>query len=475
MRYPHRMETSTTSSLTKTESHDAPVIAETWGVVVLWSRNEPARIGEWSSIPEGSSVLGRGSARDGEPYRCTWMQQRPGRNRSTGPLRGKALSRTQLAFEADDDSLLVRNIGRAPLRGDGFLATGLEASVGTVLEVEDRLLLLVDRRPSRLEAPLSSSRAHHPFGEADAFGMVGETPQMWQMRDRVDFLAPRPVPVLVHGPSGSGKELVARALHLLSPRGRHRLVARNAATLPETLIDAELFGNVADYPNAGMPGRPGIVGEAEGGTLFLDEIGEISHGLQTHLLRLLDDGEYQQLGDARTLRADIRLIAATNRSPNELRADLRARLRASIALPGLCERRADIPFLAQHRLATLAQGDPVVSRFLDDDGRPRWTAGFVSALVSQEYLTNVRGLEALLWDAMAACPSGVLAPYAGLPNLVSAQAHEDGTTDPGAITEQAVRTAMDRHGGVREKVWRELGLRNRYQLRRLLTKFGLTD
>ncbi len=468
------MASTTTSTLTRTESLEAGPIEPTWGLVLLWSRDEPERIGQWAALPPGRSVLGRGPARDGEPHRCLWTQQRPGRDRVTAPLRQKALSRIQLELDVDDEGVGVRNVGRAPLRSGGFLVVQSTATQDTVLEVEGRIVLLVCRRPERLEASFSTSRAQHAFGEADAFGMVGETPEMWHVRDRVDFLAPRDVPVLVNGPSGAGKELVARALHLLSTRARRPFVARSAATLPETLIDAELFGNVRDYPNAGMPARPGIVGEADGGSLFLDEIGEIPHRLQTHLLRLLDDGEYQQLGDARTRRADLRIIAATNRHPDELRSDLRARLRATITLPGLAERRADIPLLARARLRQLAQGDAAVSRFLDDEGHPRWTAAFVTALVVHDYLTNVRELEGLLWEAMAACPLGVLDLHPGLdPRAATGAIQEDGSVDPNELSEEVLRAAMERHDGVREKVWRELGLRNRYQLRRLIKKYGL--
>src|SRR5262249_46286359 len=153
-----------------------------------------------------------------------------------------------------------------------------------------------------------------PFGRADADGFVGESPAAWDLRDRLAFIGPQAGHVLLVGESGVGKELAARALHARSRRSRRPLVSRNAATLPEALIDAELFGHARDYPNAGMPERAGLVGEADGGTLFLDEIGELPEARQAHLLRLLDGGEYQRLGDPRVRRADVRFIAATNRA-----------------------------------------------------------------------------------------------------------------------------------------------------------------
>ena len=133
-------------------------------------------------------------------------------------------------------------------------------------------------------------------------------------------------------------------------------MSRNgSATLPAGLIDAELFGNVANYPNAGMAERPGLIGEADGSTLFLDEIGELPDALQTHLLRVLDDGgEYQRLGDARRRHADLRLIAATNRPVRQLKHDLAARLRLRVHLPGLNERPEDVPLLARFLLQRAA-------------------------------------------------------------------------------------------------------------------------
>src|SRR5690348_15490748 len=132
-------------------------------------------------------------------------------------------------------------------------------------------------------------------------------------------MARRPGHVLLTGASGTGKELAARAIHALSKRSGQRLVARNAATLPESLIDAELFGNAKNYPNPGMAERAGLVGQADGSTLFLDEIAELPSSSQAHLLRVLDDGEYHRLGDGLARRSDFRLVAATNRDVSSLK------------------------------------------------------------------------------------------------------------------------------------------------------------
>src|SRR4029077_9274313 len=127
--------------------------------------------------------------------------------------------------------------------------------------------------------------------------------------------------VVIAGQSGSGKELVAQAIHALSGRADRRLVSRSAATLPEALIDAELFGNAKNYPNPGMVERSGLIGEAHGSTLFLDELGELPHAAQAHLLRVLDGGEYQRLGEAQARVSDFRLVVATNRILSSLKPD----------------------------------------------------------------------------------------------------------------------------------------------------------
>src|SRR6185436_8690780 len=129
---------------------------------------------------------------------------------------------------------------------------------------------------------LGSRAPSMPFGTADPHGMVGESPVAWEFRRQIAFVAPRPDHVLIVGESGTGKELAARAVHALSPRNASAFVARNAATFPEGLVDAELFGHAKNYPNAGMPERPGLIAGAASATLFLDEIAELSPTLQTH-------------------------------------------------------------------------------------------------------------------------------------------------------------------------------------------------
>jgi len=183
------------------------------------------------------------------------------------------------------------------------------------------------------------------------------------------------------------------------------LVARNAATLPPSLLDAELFGHARDYPTAGMPERPGLVGAAEHGHLLLDEIGEIGADLQAHLLRLLDaGGQYQRLGDTQPRRSELRLISATNRDPGALKHDLLARFGFRIVVAGLEARRSDIPLLVNAHLERLAREMPAVLvrfRAVGLGSRPQVEPRLLDALLRHEYAENARELHRLLGVALA--------------------------------------------------------------------------
>jgi two-component system nitrogen regulation response regulator GlnG/two-component system response regulator HydG len=287
--------------------------------------------------------------------------------------------------------------------------------------------------------------------------------------------------VLVLGESGTGKELAARAIHALSERRQRAFVARNAATLPPGLVDAELFGNIKNYPHPGMPERPGLIGEADGGTLFLDEIGELPRDLQTHLLRVLDErGEYQRLGESARRTSDIRLIGATNRSPEEMRGDLCARMSLRLVMPGLNERTEDIPLIARHLLHRIAARDPGIrQRFLgevspSDSGRslePRLSPALVRALLSHRYTTHARELEAILWQSLTSSQRNRLELTDDV--LQRIDAHGERDAPAAEITREILEACLAKHGGVKEKVWRELGLSNRYALNRLLKKYGI--
>ncbi len=475
-----------------------PRLREVFALVLVWSGQEPRRVGELFLLPpapSGPVLVGRGPARPDDPTeRLPLVRQRPGDTRPTAPLGGDGVSRRQLRLQPlDADRLLLESIGRCPVLVNRRRTVQAVLRVGDVVELSGQVLFLVTRRP-RVLPPLRwlEDLSGYRFGEPDPHGMVGESPAAWAVRDQIAFIGPRDGHVLIEGPSGAGKELAAHAIHAMSPRRRVPMVARNAATFPEGLIDAELFGNVAGYPNPGMRARAGLVGEADGSTLFLDEIGELPPNLQAHLLRVLDArGEYQRLGEAICRTADFRLVAATNRPRSQLKHDLLARLRFTLRVPPLAERREDIPLILRSLLVHAAEQDPEVGRrFLDTDAggwqSPRISPELVTLLLRRPLHLNVRELDAVLWRAIAESHHDLLLPpdeWENLPNGADPARPEtsgEGTpgsvrepVDPACISRDQLREALLRHNGVQGPVWRELGLKNRYVLRRLIDKHGL--
>jgi DNA-binding NtrC family response regulator len=216
----------------------------------------------------------------------------------------------------------------------------------TVQRVLDTAALKADHQfcKARLEAQTSSQNF-----------MIGQSPALEAVKELIDAVAPSDMTVLVLGESGSGKELVARAIHEQSHRAKRNFVAVDCCTLQESLFESELFGHEKGAFTGADRKKKGLIEGAMGGTLFLDEIGEIPAAIQAKLLRVLETGQFRRVGGIRDLTSDVRIVAATNRNlakmseTGEFRADLYYRLEAfNIYTPPLRERREDIPHLVEH-------------------------------------------------------------------------------------------------------------------------------
>jgi len=425
-------------------------------LVVAWSVHDPGRVGERVELRGHVTTWGRESE---------LVRLRPSGVEGRPPLDDPFVSREQLRIEAAGSELTITNVGRRESTLDGLPFRQATVAAGSRLAIRGRVLFYVVSNP-----PFPNTVApSHPFGAPDEDGIVGESGAMWRLRESVGLVASRSRHILLLGESGSGKELVARALHRRSERSRGPFVPRNAATLPEGLVDAEMFGNLRNYPNPGMPARPGLVGLADGGTLFLDEIGELPEALQAHLLRLLDEGEYQSLGDSHVRRSDLRVVAATNRALDSLKHDLAARFVLRLEVPPLRDRREDVGLLLRYLATGLARSEPdLAPRLLGERGQPNVDLDFVEQLLAHPLPTNVRELERWLWGAvMAASPGEPLQP----PDVTSESAAPRRRYDE--VTKEELVAALDRVGGVRARAWKELGLKDRYVLRRLMRKFGI--
>ena len=199
----------------------------------------------------------------------------------------------------------------------------------------------------------------HPKNSGDLetvpHGIIGNSGVLRSVLQQVDLVAPTDSTVLIQGETGTGKELIARAIHRLSPRRNAPFITLNCAAVPATLLESELFGHERGAFTGAVNQRIGRFEMADGGTLFLDEIGEIALDLQVKLLRVLQEQEFERLGSARTTRVNVRVVAATNRDlmqmieAKEFRTDLYYRLSVfPVSLPPLRNRPEDIPALAQH-------------------------------------------------------------------------------------------------------------------------------
>jgi DNA-binding NtrC family response regulator len=232
----------------------------------------------------------------------------------------------------------------------------------------------------------------HPLGVEPLPGMIGSSDAMGRVYRMVRLVAPRTTTVLIAGATGTGKELVASAVHHLSPRATRPLVVVNCAAIPETLLESELFGYARGAFTGAVQSQLGRIPAAHGGTLFLDEVSELPLGVQAKLLRFLEQKEVQRLGTCETTHVDVRVVAASNvdlegrAARGEFRQDLFYRLSAfPIELPPLVERRSDIVPLAEHFLACMAaamQTHP-----------PRLSAEAVRLLEAHPWRGNVRELQ----------------------------------------------------------------------------------
>lgn len=446
-------------------SEDATASPERLSLVVLWSRSEPERAGEVLLVlpRRGGWVVGRQDTP--APGRLGLVRQRPGHNEPAGEFSARRLSRTQLQVRLDRGRLEVRNAGRLEMRVNNQATTQASLVSGDLLELDRELLLLCAPRPETLP---TGGLAPHPFGLADADGIVGETPEAWALRSQIALCAASGGHVLIQGASGSGKELVAQAIHRQGP-SRREIVSRNASTFPEGILDAELFGNLRDYPNPGIPARPGAIGEADRSSLFLDELGETSHAMQAHLLRVMDSGEYQRLGESRARTAQFRLIGATNRDLDTLKHDFLARFERRVHLPDLNARVADIPLLARHILGRLAADNPA----LFPEGPPPLHPDLIRSLVRHRYTTNAREVSRLLWASVEHWRQHG-GKYLSATSALPRAAAPAPTSTPEALTREDILAAYRHFNGVQARVPAYLGLRDRFQLARLEKKLGIT-
>jgi DNA-binding NtrC family response regulator len=291
------------------------------------------------------------------------------------------------AFKESDPEVEVVLIS-----GFGTLETAIEAVRAgafdyvskpfNIAEVKDT----VDRALRRRARPAETASAEPPAPE----GLIGRSRGMLAVYKQIAHAADSDAPVLITGETGTGKELVAKAIHRHGPRGRRPFVPVNCGALAEGLLESELFGHVRGAFTGAVADKKGVFEQAQGGTIFLDEIGETTPAVQVRLLRALDLGEVRRVGAAGVLTVDVRVVAATHRDLESVveqggfRQDLYYRLNVfCIHLPPLRERREDLPLLVAQFLRSAAAGAPAAA----------FTPEALSALAAYSWPGNVRELE----------------------------------------------------------------------------------
>lgn len=258
--------------------------------------------------------------------------------------------------------------------------------------------------------------------------LLGNSPQMLDVYKQVTQVARHQVNVLITGETGTGKELIAKAVHVNSMRSEMPFVAVNCASIPDTLLESELFGHVKGAFTGAIATRKGLFEQASGGTVFLDEIGEISNNRQVKLLRVVQEKEIRRLGDEKTIEVDVRIIAATNKvieqqvEKGDFREDLYYRLGSvTIHLPPLRERKGDIELLAYHFLDRFNENEETDIEDISEEA--------MEILTNHDWPGNVRELEGVIERAVIVC-KGEQVSLADLPARIIPQAMKKENPSP---------------------------------------------
>lgn len=440
--------------------------------MILLADDEPAfqrLTGDWLRA-QGHEVIAVG---DGDAARAAFAQQQPD------------VVLLDLAMPPHHDPqggiALISTFAPAPVvvmtgHADQALAMqAIEAGAWDFLAkpVDPDLLKVVVARAverARLAQELAALRVRDEASED--MGLIGQSPPMVALRALIRRVAPTGLPVMVLGPSGSGKELVARAVHAASPRAKGPLVPVHCGAVPADLLESELFGHLKGSFTGAHADRAGLVETAHGGTLFLDEIGEMPPAMQVKLLRFLADGTYQPVGAREMRHADVRIVAATHRdlsaavAEGSFREDLYYRLKGVVlATPKLDERGQDKALLAQiflRRVSSLAQLTPEALAWIKQRAWPG----------------NVRELRAAV-ECAAALAEGVAINVQDMAFATGASEQIDALPPPQTLEEEVaalerrrILEALDRTGHNHTHSARELGL-SRVGLLKKMDRMGL--
>ncbi len=337
----------------------------------------------------------------------------------------------------------------------------------------DRLLLTIDKALAERALRSEVVRLREEVSRRDRLdNLIGRSPAMQEVFSLIRRVAGSPASVLITGDSGTGKELVARAIHAHGPRKARPFVAVNCSAIPETLLESELFGYARGAHSTARTDREGLFVEADGGTLFLDEIAEMPLLLQPKLLRILQDGEVRPLGTNKVERVDVRVIAATNRDlavylrDGQLRQDLYYRLNVvQIHLPPLRGRSEDVLPLAEHFLARSATRAGKALRGFTEEAK--------KIILAYTFPGNVRELENMVERAVALAEGELIGPD-DLPPVTRERKSQDRLSTAVAqgltldqLEREYIERVLDAEGGNKTRAALRLGLDRKTLYRKL--------
>jgi two-component system, NtrC family, response regulator HydG len=344
------------------------------------------------------------------------------------------------------------------------------------LDVQE-LRFAINRACRRSELARELAAAQRILTSNRVEGLLGNSKQMARVHDVIHKVAGVSTTVLVTGESGSGKEVVAKAIHTLSPRSSKPFVAFSVCSFPDTLIDDELFGHERGAFTGANQSRRGRFEEANGGTIFIDEIGDLAQPLQAKLLRVLQERKVERLGSNLCREVDVRVICATNRNLEQMvregtfREDLYFRISVvKVHLPALRDRTDDIPLLAEFFLRTFAKTHKKQQRSM--------TPGFLNALSRHSWPGNVRELQNVIERSVVLANGGQQLTIDDLPpELQGLSASDELPTGSfhealKAFKRDIVRSALTKHGGNKLKAAKDLGI-SRCYLHRLLNQLNV--
>ena len=393
-----------------------------------------------------------------------------------GVLRRRDLELT-LVEHRPDEPAAVAAISSDDPEGPGLAVIAPELSPPELGLIDSMLgeaaldvaLALRDRRPPADPDPEHRTEYH---------GIVGAASAMQEMYSLLERIAPSDAPVLIQGENGTGKELVARAIHVRSERRGRPFIVTNCSAFNDNLLDSELFGHKRGAFTGAIVDKPGLFEVADTGTFFLDEIGDMSPSLQVKVLRVLQEGTFNRVGDTETRKVDVRIIAATNRdlaamvAAGRFREDLYYRIHVlSVVLPALRDRRDDVPVLIDHFLARHRRQRP-----------KRLAPECAARMLIYPWPGNVRELEneierlvVLAGDSPTIGPE-LLSPRIRQwePSAEPARAIDPGSLPAAgdALERRMIGAAMRRHGGNKTRAAEELKV-SRRNLIRLVQKYEL--